>query len=137
MSEYGLLARLVRAHTDAFAHRTVSLIDLGFVTHSVHMNTRLVGLKPSALSPDSKTLTIIGPPTPQIYPPGPGWLYVLVSGVPSEGRKVMVGDGASPPVDQAAIDNMLASTQTLAKDPKPKKQNKVADNRMKRVLRRR
>lgn len=105
------------------------------MTHSVHMNTRLVGLVSSTLSPDGRTLTIVGPPSPQIYPPGPGWLYVLVNGIPSEGRKIMVGDGASPPVDQAAIDNMLASTQAVAKDPKPRKQDKVADTRMRRILR--
>ncbi|KAF8595713.1 hypothetical protein BDV93DRAFT_528472 [Ceratobasidium sp. AG-I] len=59
----------------------VVLMDLGFATHGVH-----------------------------IYPPGPAWLFIVVNGVPSVAQKVMVGDGSSPPVDQGAIDNMLAKT---------------------------
>jgi len=46
-----------------------------------------------------------------VHPPGPGYLYVVTdAGVPSFGHEVMIGMGASPPVDQAAIDNMLAQT---------------------------
>ncbi|KAF8319285.1 copper radical oxidase [Clavulina sp. PMI_390] len=81
---------------------SVSLMDLGFVTHGVHMNSRLVFLTCS-LSPDRASLIVSGPPSGGVYPPGPGWLYVVVDGVPSVGRKVMVGDGAGPPVDDAAI----------------------------------
>ena len=44
-----------------------------------------------------------GPPNENIYPPGPGWLYVVVDGVPSVGKRVMVGSGEGPPVDQQAI----------------------------------
>lgn len=97
-------------------------MDLGFVTHAIHMNTRLVSLVPTSLSSDGRTLGIGGPPSEQIYPPGPGWLYVLVNGVPSEGKKVMVGTGADPPVDQEAIQNVLDHTEAIAykKVSKPK-----------------
>ena len=81
----------------------VSLMDLGFVTHAVHMNTRLVVL-PSHLSSDRKKLTVTAPPTANVYPPGPGWLYVVVDGVPSFGRQTLVGDGSNPPEDQEAIE---------------------------------
>lgn len=57
-----------------------------------------------------------GPPSNLIYPPGPGWLYLLNDGIPSVGKKIMVGDGNGPPVDEAAISNVLASTETIAKD---------------------
>ena len=77
-------------------------MDLGFVTHSVHANSRLVYLK-NTLDADAKKISVIGPPNGDIYPPGPGWLYVLVDGVPSRGCKIMVGDGFSPEVDQAAL----------------------------------
>lgn len=68
------------------------LIDLGFVTHSVHMDSRLVEL---GMSVDSKTneLQITMPPYPEIYPPGYAWLYVLVEGVPSAGKRLMIGTG--------------------------------------------
>ena len=41
----------------------------------------------SSLSSDGKTLTVTGPPTPQIYPPGPAWVFVLANGVPSIGQR--------------------------------------------------
>jgi hypothetical protein len=78
------------------------LMDLGYSTHGVHMGTRSVKLV-SQLSEDGTTLTVTGPPTPQIYPPGPGYIYVVTNdGVPSFGRKTIVGDGLSPPTDEGA-----------------------------------
>jgi hypothetical protein len=91
-------------------------MDLGFVTHSVHMNSRLVILKPFSLS--GGKLQVQGPPSAQVYPPGPAWLYLLNDGIPSTGTKVMVGDGTGPPVDSAAIEYVLSHTETIAKDPK-------------------
>jgi hypothetical protein len=81
-------------------------MDLGFSTHALHMDHRFVKLE-SSLSYDKKTLTVTGPPTTRIYPPGPGFLYVVADGVPSFGRKTMIGSGASPPVDQGAIDKFV------------------------------
>ncbi|KAJ7267800.1 glyoxal oxidase N-terminus-domain-containing protein [Mycena rebaudengoi] len=84
---------------------TVALMDLGFATHGVHMDQRFVKLV-SKLSRDKKTLTVTGPPTSRIYPPGPAFLYVVTTGgVPSFGHRTIVGTGASPPVDQDAINN--------------------------------
>ncbi|KAJ7310945.1 glyoxal oxidase N-terminus-domain-containing protein [Mycena albidolilacea] len=89
---------------------TVALMDLGFATHGVHMDQRLVQLV-STLSSDKKTLTVKAPPTGAIYPPGPAYLYVVTdTGAPSFGHKTIVGTGASPPVDQAAITNLLSKT---------------------------
>jgi len=76
-------------------------MDLGFVTHGVHANSRLVYLVNSVIADDR--ITVAGPPNGEIYPPGPGWVYVVVDGVPSIGVKVMVGSGEGPPVDEAAI----------------------------------
>lgn len=75
------------------------LMDLGYVTHAVHANSRLVYLTASY---KNNTLTLTGPPNENIYPPGPGWMYVICDGVPSRGIKVMVGNGQSPPVDEGA-----------------------------------
>lgn len=79
----------------------VALMDLGYVTHAVHANARLVWLNAS-LSQDGQTLTVTGPPNGNVYPPGPGWLYVVDNGVPSAGIKVMVGDGGDPPFNEGA-----------------------------------
>jgi hypothetical protein len=75
-------------------------MDLGFVTHGVHSNARLVHLL-FTISSDTE-LTITGPPDENIYPPGPGWIYVVIDGIPSAGRKILVGSGKSPTVDEAA-----------------------------------
>jgi len=79
-------------------------MDLGFVTHAVHANSRLVYLRSSI---QGNTLTVQGPPDGNIYPPGPGWIYIVVDGVPSEGKKIIVGSGQGPPVDQGAINKSV------------------------------
>ena len=81
---------------------SVALMDLGFVTHTVHANSRLVYLVAS-VSDDGQTITVTGPPDGGVYPPGPGFLYLVVDGVPSVGVKVMIGDGESPPFDEDAL----------------------------------
>lgn len=72
-------------------------MDLGFVTHGVHANSRLVYLANSVIADDE--IMVTGPSSGEIYPPGPGWVYVVVDGVPSTGVKVMVGSGEGPPVE--------------------------------------
>lgn len=79
----------------------VSCMDLGFVTHAVHANSRLVYLVAKQL--DGQTLEVTGPPNANIYPPGPAWIYLVVDGIPSVGTKVMIGDGQGPAVDTEAL----------------------------------
>lgn len=74
------------------------------MTHAVHANSRLVYLVASLSISDNSSLTITGPPSGNIYPPGPGWIYIVVDGVPSVGAKIMVGDGTGPVVDEAALE---------------------------------
>ncbi|KAF8497704.1 glyoxal oxidase N-terminus-domain-containing protein [Gautieria morchelliformis] len=89
---------------------TVSLMDLGFSTHAAQMSQRLVHLV-ATLSSDRKSLSIQAPPNAMLYPPGPAFLFVLTNdGVPSFGHKTIIGTGASPPVDEGAIANMLKAT---------------------------
>ena len=84
----------------------VILMDLGFVTHAVHANTRMVYLSSSW---DGNTLTVSGPPNGGVYPPGPAFLYVVADGVPSTGWKVMIGDGQGPPVDEDSLKKYVVS----------------------------
>ncbi|PPQ67459.1 hypothetical protein CVT24_011516 [Panaeolus cyanescens] len=79
----------------------VALMDLGFVTHAVHTNSRLVYLECSVQ--DEGLLSVTGPPNTYVYPPGPGWLYVVADEIPSVGIKIMVGSGQSPEVDDDAL----------------------------------
>ena len=98
------MSRLVRSVYAIVAYillaRAVALMDLGYVTHAVHANSRLVYLQITRR--DDGVLEVAAPPSGKVYPPGPGFLYVVADGVPSKGIKVMVGDGESPPVDEAA-----------------------------------
>lgn len=81
----------------------VSLMDLGFGTHGVHMDQRLVKLV-ATLSLDRTSLSITAPPSGRHFPPGPAFLYVVTdAGVPSFGHRTIIGTGASPPMDHAAI----------------------------------
>ncbi|TFK76240.1 putative copper radical oxidase [Pluteus cervinus] len=86
----------------------VVLMDLGFVTHAVHANSRMVYLE-AVLQNDQVKVT--GPPNSFIYPPGPGFLYIVVDSVPSFGKKVMVGDGGDPPVDPKVTEYMMHHTK--------------------------
>ncbi|KAG9082086.1 hypothetical protein FRC06_005230 [Ceratobasidium sp. 370] len=88
---------------------TCALMDLGYSTHGVHMDMRMVKVTCTVAS-NKKSITITGPPNAAVYPPGPAWLYISAGGVPSKAQKVLIGNGGSPPVDQGAIDNMLANT---------------------------
>ncbi|KAG6861530.1 hypothetical protein C0995_015263 [Termitomyces sp. Mi166 len=85
----------------------VALMDLGYVTHANHANTRLVYLECSRVD---DVLKVVGPPDGGVYPPGPGWIYYVVNGVPSVGVKVIIGDGKSPPVDKGAWENLLENS---------------------------
>ncbi|KAK0661476.1 Aldehyde oxidase GLOX [Lasiodiplodia hormozganensis] len=70
----------------------VALYHGGFVTHSVHMGHRMVFLDNegwAAGSTDQK-LTVTGPPSTNVAPPGPYVVYVVVDGIPAVGQTVMV-----------------------------------------------
>ncbi|KAF7310082.1 hypothetical protein MIND_00381500 [Mycena indigotica] len=76
----------------------VALMDLGFSSHAFHSSNRLVYLE-ATLDRDHKTLHITSPPNNRVYPPGPGYLYVVVADeYVSVGAQIMIGSGASPPV---------------------------------------
>ncbi|KAK7037958.1 copper radical oxidase [Favolaschia claudopus] len=87
----------------------VVLMDFGYVTHAVHANSRMVYLT-SQISADGTKATVTGPPNGMVYPPGPGWLFVVVDGVPSIAHHLMVGDGEDPEVDEKALKNVLQHT---------------------------
>ncbi|SCZ98627.1 BZ3500_MvSof-1268-A1-R1_Chr7-1g09222 [Microbotryum saponariae] len=82
--------------------------DIGYSTHGVHMNQRWLELPVTSIQNDRLTFT--GPIDTTYYPPGYGWLWVLEDDVPSQGKRVMVGTGASPPSTKSASANLLSMT---------------------------
>lgn len=85
----------------------ISLHHNGFITHSLHMNQRMLFLDFTDESSSSshekttheknlqqqKTLRVRMPPTSNLAPPGPYVVYVVVNGVPAVGQMVMVRTG--------------------------------------------
>ncbi|KZF20435.1 carbohydrate-binding module family 18 [Xylona heveae TC161] len=70
----------------------VALYHGGFVTHSLHMNHRMLFLDNTGFNQGStaQTLTVSMPPNKNLAPPGPYVIYVVVDGVPAIGQFVMV-----------------------------------------------
>ena len=108
------------------------ILDLGYSTHGVHMNNRYVELE--VVRTAKHKLSIKGPRDEAMYPPGESctcrvcvfrvaehwpagyaWLFILGDGVPSDGKRVMVGTGASEcaHTDLCRMEAELAQLQTL------------------------
>lgn len=70
----------------------VALYHGGFVTHSVHMGHRMIYLDTLGFRPGrvKQEVTAWMPPSPNISPPGPYVIYVVVDGIPSVGQFVTV-----------------------------------------------
>ncbi|KAL9043525.1 MAG: hypothetical protein Q9214_003292 [Letrouitia sp. 1 TL-2023] len=68
----------------------VALYHGGFVTHSLHMNHRMIFLDTTGYQAGatSQTLTVKMPPNKNIAQPGPYVVYVTVDGVPAIGQFV-------------------------------------------------
>lgn len=103
----------------------ISLYHNGFITHSLHMNQRMLFLDFTDVSSSSsvqhptheeldhsthekktkklaqrKTLRVRMPPNSNLAPPGPYVVYVVVNGVPAVGQMVMVRTGAEDGEDE-------------------------------------
>lgn len=70
----------------------VALYHGGYVTHSLHMNHRMLFLDNAGYiaQATSQTLTVTMPPNANIAQPGPYVVYVTCNGVPAIGQFVMV-----------------------------------------------
>jgi len=93
--------------------RKLALMDLGFATHGVHMDTRLVYLSFTRIG---NILTVTAPPNGGVYPPGPGYLFLVANGVPSLAKKTLVGGGVAPPVNLGALENLRSTTRNRLSD---------------------
>ncbi|KIM76040.1 glyoxal oxidase [Piloderma croceum F 1598] len=94
--DYGQIFTVTVSNPGNATAITAAIMDLGFHTHAVSLDSKYVGLV-SNYDSTSDELNITGPPNAYIYPPGPAWLYILGDGIPSNGTKVMIGTGADPP----------------------------------------
>jgi hypothetical protein len=101
----------------AAANTTVWLIRQGFSTHAMNMGQRIMQLNNTYNVQSNGTITLHTaqlPPNPNLFQPGPGFLYVTINGIPSNGTYVIVGNGqtGTQPTSPASVlpDNVLASS---------------------------
>jgi hypothetical protein len=105
------------AGNDAANNTTVWLIRPGFTTHAMNMGQRIMQLNNTYTVQSNGTIilhTAQPPPNPNIFQPGPGFVYVTINGIPSNGTYVIVGNGqtGTQPTSSASVlpANVLASS---------------------------
>lgn len=75
---------------------SVVIIRQGFTTHGMNMGQRFMKLNNTyTVNQDGSIVlhTSPLPPNPNLFPPGPAFVYVVVNGIPSNGSYVIIGNG--------------------------------------------
>ncbi|TFK19313.1 copper radical oxidase [Coprinopsis marcescibilis] len=86
----------------------VTIVRPGFSTHNMNMGQRFLQLENTYTAYADNTTAVLHvrqmPPNAAIFPPGPALIFVVVNGVPSVGKMIMVGNGqiGEQPVQAAA-----------------------------------
>ncbi|KAH9985645.1 glyoxal oxidase [Russula compacta] len=103
---------------DAARNTTIWLIRQGFTTHAMNMGQRIMQLNNTFTVQDNGTIvlhTSQPPPFPNIFQPGPAFLFVTISGIPSNGTYVVIGNGQigkQPTSPASALPLSVLSTQS-------------------------
>ena len=74
----------------------VSVLRGGFTTHAMNMGQRFLQLKNTfTVQQDGTIILHVSqmPPKPEVFQPGPAFVYVVINGAPSTGHYVIVGSG--------------------------------------------
>lgn len=82
--------------TAALSQTQVVVIRTGYATHAINFGQRFLQLQNTfTLNADGSGNLHVSqlPPNPNLFAPGPAWVFVTVAGVPSIGVQVMVGNG--------------------------------------------
>lgn len=86
------------SQSDADAAKVV-IIRNGFHTHAMGFGQRMIELETSYTIDNNNNVTTLhvsqlpGNPGPTLFQPGPAMMFVVVNGIPSVGKQVMVGSG--------------------------------------------
>ncbi|KAI0056364.1 DUF1929-domain-containing protein [Artomyces pyxidatus] len=93
---------------DAADNTTVWLIRQGFTTHAMNMGQRIMQLNTTYTVQNDGTLiihTAQPPPNPNLFQPGPAFLFVTVNGIPSNGSYLILGSGqvGTQPTQPASV----------------------------------
>ncbi|KAF8268119.1 glyoxal oxidase [Lactarius quietus] len=104
---------------DAATNTLVWLIRPGFSTHAMNMGQRIMQLNNTYTVDSNGTLilhTAQLPPNPNLFQPGPAFLFVTINGIPSNGTYVIIGSGSvgSQPTAPMSVlpPNILSTAQS-------------------------
>nr|GAT54049.1 predicted protein [Mycena chlorophos] len=102
---------------DAAANSAVNVIRPGWTTHAMNMGQRFLQLNNTyTVNSDGSIVLHVAqmPPNPNIFQPGPAFIFVVVNGIPSNGTYTLIGSGSieTQPVSDVADlpGNVLSST---------------------------
>lgn len=103
----------------AAANTTVWLIRPGFSTHAMNLGQRSMQLNNTYTVHSDGTILVHTaqlPPYPNLFQPGPAFLFVTTSGIPSTGTYVIVGNGqiGTQPTNPASV---LPASQRYVQTP--------------------
>ncbi|KAF9477863.1 copper radical oxidase [Pholiota conissans] len=82
---------------DAADNTTVVVIRGGFTTHAMNMGQRFLQLNNTYTVNNDGSFTLHVaqmPPNPNLFQPGPAFMYVNIHGIPSNGTYLIIGSGA-------------------------------------------
>lgn len=93
---------------DAADATTVVLMRGGFTTHAMNMGQRHLQLNSTSTVNDDGSITLHVaqvPPNPNIFQPGPAFIFVNIRGIPSNGSYLIVGNGqvGTQPTSPASV----------------------------------
>ncbi|KAJ7069891.1 glyoxal oxidase [Mycena amicta] len=80
----------------AAVNTTVAVLRPGWTTHAMNMGQRYLQLNNTFTVNSDSSITLHvsqAPPNPNLFQPGPAFVFVVVNGVPSNGTAVIVGSG--------------------------------------------
>ena len=93
---------------DAADATTVVLLRGGFTTHAMNMGQRHLQLNSTSAVNHNGSITLHVaqvPPNPNIFQPGPAFIFVNIHGIPSNGTYLIVGNGqiGTQPTSPASV----------------------------------
>jgi hypothetical protein len=116
---------------DAAKNTTVVLVRPGFTTHAMNMGQRFVQLNSTYSVADDGTITLHvsqAPPNPNIITPGPLLMFVVVNGIPSIGKHIILGNGQLGQQPVSAVSPLPASVTATSAPKGNGPQSKAAES---------
>ncbi|KAJ7596335.1 glyoxal oxidase, partial [Mycena floridula] len=99
---------------DAAESAMVSVVRPGWTTHAMSMGQRFLQLNTTYTVNQDSSITLHTsqmPPNPNLFQPGPAFVYVVIGGIPSSGSYVIVGNGVMGKQPTAAVDGLPGSVR--------------------------